>query len=276
MTGNEGHDAPATALVLAASRKGGSDPVAKLQDKSHKCLVEVDGVAMIERVVQALLDSRRFSRILISIENEQILQTLPSTRRWLEEGVIHYLASAENLADSVLYLDQDGDLPLVVTTADSAMHTAQLIQDFMAAFAQSHADVAVAVTPESTVIEEYPDANLGFFRFRDGGYSFCNIYGIRSRKGLEAARVFRSGGQFRKRPWRILKEFGVLPLILYKYRLASLNGILQRLGRKLDLTIEPITLPYAFAPIDVDNPRTFALSEETLKRRRLKSHSEAP
>ena len=32
-----------TALILAASRKGKEDEVAKLQGVSHKCLVEVDG-----------------------------------------------------------------------------------------------------------------------------------------------------------------------------------------------------------------------------------------
>jgi len=258
----------ATALVLAANRKGSDDPVARLQNRSHKCLVEVDGVAMIERVIQSLVDSGRFRRIVISIENEQVLQMLPATQRWLDEAVIEFLPSAENLADSLVELKDHCDVPLVITTADSALHTPELIQDFMSAFARSEADVTVAVTDEKTVREEYPDEELGFFRFRDGGYSFCNIYGVRSRKGLDAARIFRSGGQFRKRPWRILKEFGVLPLILYKYRLASLDAIFQRLGRKLGLRIEPVLLPYGYAPIDVDNPRTLALSERTLKGRR--------
>ena len=45
---------PLTALVLAASRQGIDDPVARLQNKSHKCLVAVDGIAMIERVIQTL------------------------------------------------------------------------------------------------------------------------------------------------------------------------------------------------------------------------------
>ena len=36
------------ALVLAASRQGVDDPVARLQNKTHKCLVKTDGIAMIE------------------------------------------------------------------------------------------------------------------------------------------------------------------------------------------------------------------------------------
>jgi choline kinase len=54
MTSGETSFGPLTALVLAASRQGFDDPVAKLQNKSHKCLVNIDGIAMIERVVQTL------------------------------------------------------------------------------------------------------------------------------------------------------------------------------------------------------------------------------
>ncbi|MEE4331590.1 MAG: hypothetical protein V2J10_12040 [Wenzhouxiangella sp.] len=36
-----------TALVLAASRKGVEDPVAREAGTTHKCLAEVDGKAMI-------------------------------------------------------------------------------------------------------------------------------------------------------------------------------------------------------------------------------------
>ena len=52
-----GATASVTALVLAASRRGSDDPVAALVGESHKCLVKIAGKPMLERVVQALLDS---------------------------------------------------------------------------------------------------------------------------------------------------------------------------------------------------------------------------
>ena len=262
-----------TALVMAASRQGVEDSVARLQNKSHKCLVEIDGIAMIERVIQTLIDSACFGRILISIEDEKVLQGLTSAGRWLTEGVIEVVPSSGNLADSVISVSKivDQPLPLVITTADNALHTPELIRDFVTAFTQGAADVAVGVTDESTVRAEYPNEEIGFFRFRDGGYSFCNLFGISSSSGLEGAKIFRTGGQFRKHPWRILKVFGVLPLILYKFRLVNLDNVVHRIGRKLGISFAAVLIPYAFGPIDVDNPKTFEFSERTLRKRRQES-----
>ncbi len=259
-----------TALVLAASRQGYDDPVARLQNKSHKCLVTIDGVAMIARVVQTLLDSACFERILISIEDEHVLQDLTSARRWLKEGTIEVVPSSGNLADSLANLTKvvNQPLPLVITTADNALHTPELVRDFVAAFARGTGDGAVAVTRESTVLDEYPDGEFGFYRFRDGGYSFCNLFGVSHSIGLEAAKIFRTGGQFRKRPWRMLRIFGVLPLIFYKWRLLKLDTFVHRITRNLGITVDLVLLPYAFGPIDVDNPKTFEFSERTLRERR--------
>lgn len=257
---------------MAASRQGMENAVAKLQNKSHKCLVEIDGTAMLERVLQTLLDSQCFTRILVSIENEAVVAGLPVIQDWLAQKKIALVPSAANLADSLIELGQDDKqlLPLVITTADNALHTPQLIQDFVSGFRHSSSDVTVAATTESEVLKDYGDAGIKFFRFSDGGYSFCNLFGVRSTQGIDAARIFRSGGQFRKRPWRILKVFGVMSLIIYKCKLSSFESFFQRIAGKLRINIEPLLLPYAYGPIDVDNPTTFRLSEETLKKRRSK------
>ncbi len=273
MTVNESFGGPLTALVLAASRQGVDDSVAKLQNKSHKCLVTVDGIAMIERVVQTLIDSGCFNRILISIESREVLESLSLARRWLEEGVIEIVPSSGNLADSVVSVAElvNQPLPLVITTADNVLHTPELVRYFVAAFARSKGDAAVAVTTQSTVMTEFPEGEFGFFQFRDGGYSFCNLFGIRSSSGLEAAKVFRTGGQFRKHPWRVLKIFGLLPLILLKFRLVKLDTFVRRVTPKLGVSAVTVRLPYAFAPIDVDNPKTFAFSERLIRERRVAS-----
>ena len=269
---------PLTALVLAASKKGIEDPVARLQDKTHKCLVSVDGIAMIERVVQTLIDSKCFARILISIEGENLLQDLTSTQEWLAAGTIEVVQSSGNLADSIMGASKAFDrlLPLVITTADNALHTPQLLCDFVDAFEQGKGDGAVGVTRESTVREAYPDGEFGFFQFKDGGYSFCNLFGIRSSAGLEAATIFRTGGQFRKRPWRMLKVFGVLPLILYRWRLVDLDGFIRRITGKLGIAVDKVLVPYAYGPIDVDNAKTFKFSEQVLAERREKQKHAHP
>jgi len=258
------------ALVLAAGRQGSEDPVARLQDKTHKCLVDLDGQPMIERVIDALRATGYFDRILISIENEAVLRELPRVAEWLDSGIIEVTPSRANLADSVVAVAETvtDPLPMIITTGDNALHTPELIADFVAAFLDSPADVSMAFTAEDVVARTIPDSGLAFHRLRDGGFSSCNLYAIRSRKGLEAAEVFRSGGQFGKRHWRILKSFGLLPFVLYKLKATTGADLIKRIGRNLGIDLEMILLPYPEGPIDVDNPASFRLTERLLQARR--------
>src|SRR5690606_17864261 len=68
-----------TALVLAGSRAGG-DPLAGHAGVSHKALIDIGGLTMIERVVAALAASPSVARIVICIERPELLATLPGLR----------------------------------------------------------------------------------------------------------------------------------------------------------------------------------------------------
>ena len=61
-------DKKATVLVLAASRAGPEDAVAALQGVSHKCLVEIDGEVMLQRVVREIAGSPSAGEIWVSID----------------------------------------------------------------------------------------------------------------------------------------------------------------------------------------------------------------
>jgi GTP:adenosylcobinamide-phosphate guanylyltransferase len=261
---------PATVLVMAASRKGVDDPVARLQDKSHKCLVEIDGQVMLERVIEALVDSDCFNRIYVSVESEDILRATPRMAGWVDAGRVGFVRSSGNLADSVLSAVDviPNPLPLIITTGDNALHTPELIRDFMRAFWTRDEDVSLAFTRDDVVLRDYAHSGLAFHMLKDGGYSACNLYGLRREKALSAVRVFESGGQFGKRHKRILKAFGVTPFILYKLKLTGLAGLIRVIGRKLKVSIDPVLLDYPYGPIDVDNKHSFDLTEDTLRRRR--------
>ncbi|MET0313717.1 MAG: NTP transferase domain-containing protein [Hansschlegelia sp.] len=64
-----------TALILAGVRPG-VDPLAEFAGVSHKALIPVGGVPMLERVVAALRASGRIDRIAVSIDKPKLV-TLP-------------------------------------------------------------------------------------------------------------------------------------------------------------------------------------------------------
>ncbi len=258
-------------LVLAGSRSGADDPVARLKGTSHKCLAPIDGVVMLERVIQAILDSGVLGQVYVSIESEDLMRTVPALEKWLSDKTIRITPCGSNLADSVIAATEvmDPAFPMIITTGDNALHTPQILQDFVGQFAALKGDAAAGFTSAETVIADFPEVGLAYHRLKDGGYSSCNLYAFRSVKALTAVRIFEGGGQFGKRPMRIIKAFGISPFILYKFKLATMGQLMNRIARNLGITADIIMLPYSYGPIDVDNIPFFEISERALKQRRL-------
>ncbi|WP_262692051.1 nucleotidyltransferase family protein [Kordiimonas aestuarii] len=259
----------ATALVLAASRRGAEDTVAKIQGVSHKCLVTLDGVVMLERVVREMVGAEGVGRVYVSIESEALLRSVPALADMLDRGEIHYVESAENLYLSVAKGVEtiDSPWPLIITTGDNALHTTEMINHFCGQLFAGGADAAVGMTPASVILETYPDGKRAFHNLKDGGWSSCNLYALTTDKAMISAKIFEGGGQFGKKPQRILKAFGLMFMLLYRYKLATIDQLAGLLGRRWKLRVQVIRMPFADAPIDVDNPGDFALTERILRSR---------
>ncbi len=260
----------ATALILAASRRGAADSVAKIQSLSHKCLVVIDGMVMLERVVCEIRASDHIGRIFVSIESQEILESVPALKAMLNAGEIHYLPSAENLYLSIKNAAEqiDNPWPLVISTGDNALHTTEMIDHFSEEIFSAPIDTAVAMTPSNVILEAYPDGKRAFHELKGSGWSSCNLYAMMNEKALASAKVFEGGGQFGKRPRRIMAAFGLWFMLLYKFKLATIDDLANLLSRRWHMTLKVVRMPYADAPIDVDNPTDFERTETILQARR--------
>ena len=257
-------------LVLAASRLGAEDVVAKSQNVSHKCLITLDGMIMLERVVKEIKAAKNVGRIFISIENDERAGSVPALTEMRQTGEIQFVQSRENLYLSVMGAAKDIDkpFPLLITTADNALHTTEMVDYFCKETFALNPDAAIALTPASVILDAYPEGKRAFHHLKDGGWSSCNLYALMTEKALASTKAFEGGGQFGKNPHRILKAFGFIFMILYKYKLATSATIGKRLSRRWGIDLKLIPMPYADAPIDVDNLGDVELTKKILKARR--------
>ena len=244
-------DARYTALVLAASR-GNLDPLAQAGGVSHKCFIDIAGQPMLRRVVQSVMDSGRVKRTIVAIEPDSMAEAREILAPLAGAAAIEFLPSRENIGTSVAEVARDADLPVIVTTGDNALHTAEMVAYFCDSLDTIEEDAALGLTPADVLLAKYPEGNRAFHRFRDGGYSSCNIYAILTPHGLNAARVFNSGGQFGKKPKRLIGAFGLFAFLLYKSRLFTLRTVLKTLSRGIGVKTAPVVMPFAEGPIDVD------------------------
>jgi hypothetical protein len=259
-------DSRYTALVLAASR-GSLDPLAQAGGVSHKCFILIAGRPMLRRVVEAVMACGRVGRTIVAIEPasieeaKAILAPLPDSDR------IEYVASRETIGASVAAVAGPDMLPLIITTGDNALHTPQMVRYFCDALDSVSEDAALGLTPAQAVLDRYPEGNRAFHRFRDGAFSSCNLYALLTPRALDAPRIFNSGGQFGKKPRRLIGAFGLWAFLLYKSRLFTLRTVLKALSRAIGLRTAPVLMPFAEGPIDVDRMQDWELANRIVAAR---------
>lgn len=257
-----------TALVLAASR-GSQDPLALAGGVSHKCFIDIAGQPMLRRVVRSVWDSGRVSRIVVQIEAESTAEARALLSPLGIDDKIVFTPSASSIGTSVFAAAKafPEALPLVITTGDNALHTGELFKHFCDALDTCDADAALGLTPASSVLEKYPEGNRAFHRFRDGGFSSYNLYALLTPDAIRAAAVFNSGGQFGKKPGRLIGAFGLVTFLLYKSRLLKLDTFLDFLSRAIKVRTRPVLIPFAEGPIDVDRQVDWDLANRIVAER---------
>jgi GTP:adenosylcobinamide-phosphate guanylyltransferase len=251
-------------VVLAAQRAGQVDPLAAEVGLSHKCMVPVAGRPLIVHPLAALWSTPGLERLRIVVEPEMVRPL----RAIVSAGpvAVEYVPAADNLADSVLAATKDLDQPTIVTTADNVLLTPDAVLEVLAAL-RADVDVAIAMARRDAVLAAHPDGQRRFYRFRDGEYSNCNLYGFAGARAFSAAESFRSGGQFAKKPMRLVAAVGVINVLLMVTHSLGLATALRRVGLRLGLRVAPVVLADGSHAIDVDNRRTYDVAAQLLVQR---------
>lgn len=260
---------PCRALVLAGSR-GPEDPVARHAGARHKAFVRVGGVPMLARVVAALRASGRIGPITVCLDEAALAGAAdPALAELLEAGAVDTIAADSTPSRSVVRALRTlaRPVPMLVTTADHPLLTAEMVDRFLAA-APADADLAVALVRASLLRQAYPDTARTYYRFAGGeGYNGCNLFLLRTQAAARVAAFWSEIERHRKRPWRLVAAAGPLTLVQLVLGRLSLDAALRRLSRRTGATVRAVELPFAEAAIDVDKPADLALAEAILRRR---------
>ena len=247
-----------TAIVLAGSRPGG-DPLAKAHGTDQKALIPVAGEPMVRRPVQALLAWNEVGCIrVLAQQPEPVKNALPSNKRvTVEQSGSTIAATLEAFC-----FDASVEWPLLVTTADHALLTSEMVEDFLSL--GQGADIAIGVVEKRALMHRLPQSERTWLKFRGGAYSGANLFLLGSPKVLAALELWRSVEQDRKKAWRLLWMLGPLTFLGAALRMRTLDQVLERIGRKLRLKIRAVELADPLAAVDVDKPADHALVEAIL------------
>lgn len=250
-----------TALVLAGTRTGG-DPMAAHAGVSHKALIEVAGRSMIERVVSALAAEPRIGRIVIAIEQPELLHDLPALQAAALGKPWSTMGTAAGPSATVAAALAQLGTPLLVTTADHALLQTAWVTEFLAG-CPAGADVAVALAGRAAVEAAAPHTRRTWLRFADGDYSGCNLFLMSRPAATGVIALWQELERYRKEPLRMMQRLGWLFALRYRLGWLSLPAAIARLGALSGgARVAVVTLSDGRSAIDVDKPADLVLVRE--------------
>jgi len=264
---------PFSVIILAADRDL-DDPVAQSAAVSCKALAPVCGREMVLRVLDALADAGEVkARFLVgpaitSVEQNAELAGLVSS------GQVNWLEPQETPSSSAFAVLQSlpDDVPVLVTTADHALLTAEMVDHFCSEARNSDCDVLAGVARHELIAAAVPDTRRTVTKLKDGGYCGCNLFAFLTPQSRKAADFWRKVEKERKKPLRIIKIMGWMTVLRYLLGQLTLDQALNRLSQRMGLRAGVVRMPFAEAAIDVDKVEDLRLVESILAERQKQGH----
>ena len=254
-----------TAIVLAGDRTK-ADSLINHSKAGSKAMIDLDGMPMVRRVLNALRSSRVVNRIALCGPEASEIAKDDELAQWVDSGEVIWSEPGVSPSTSA-YQAMKGLGPeeaVLLTTADHPLLTAEIVDAFGRQSLADDVDVAVGLAPHALVLEAYPGIKKTVLHFSDGDFCGCNLFAFITPEGRRAARFWRRIEQQRKKPLVVIGLLGWRAVIRYRLGLLSLEEALAKLSKRLGLRMHAVILPYANAAIDVDSVADLVLVEGSL------------
>ena len=98
--------------------------------------------------------------------------------------------------------------PVLITTADHPLLTAEIVDHFCRDSLTSGCDVVIGLAPHDLVRATFPDLKKTVLRFRDGNYCGCNLFAFLTEDGRQLADFWRRVERDRKKPLVVIRLLG--------------------------------------------------------------------
>jgi 2-C-methyl-D-erythritol 4-phosphate cytidylyltransferase len=259
---------PFTGVVLAADR-GVSDPVAREAGVPCKSFIPVGGRPMLLRVLDTLREAHEVDAIFICGPSQDLVAQQSELNNLIKNKKIIWIKNLSTPSSSVyniLNLLSD-NIPIVVTTSDHALLSAEIVDCFCCEARKSDCDVVVGLTSYEQVMRSYPETRRTVIKLSDGGFCSCNLFAFLTPRAKRAAEFWQQIENNRKKPWHMIKTMGWLVVLRYLIGRLSLAEGLNRLSKQINLKAGAVMLPFPEAAIDVDKVSDWRLVEDIVSER---------
>lgn len=241
------------AIILAGKRPG-NDPVAEAAGVACKSFAPIGGRPMVHRVLDALAGARQIGQRILCGPAQSLISQEPELEARLDAGEVKWIDSHSTPSLSTFHALQafPENKPALITTADHALLTPQIVDYFCDEARRLPCDLTVGLTAYDDVMDAFPETRRTAIKFKDGAYSGCNLFGFLTPRSDRAAQFWRQIEQDRKKPLRMMRILGWWTIARFLLGRISLEEGLQLLSNKMQVRVCAVQLPFPQAAIDVD------------------------
>lgn len=250
-----------TAILLAGSRPG-RDALLEGSGVSTKALLPIRGKAMMTYPLAALQASAAIGDVVICAQNPDELANASTSPTGSDVG---FRKSCATIAQTIEQLLQERPGPLLVTTADHVLLTAEMVDHFAVA-AACH-DLAVGMVNRRVLAQAGIESRRTWLKFRGGQWSGANLFWLQGAECIPLVRFWAEIEQDRKKGLRIISAFGPGLALAAALRVSNVHSLVKRAGRRFGIDAAVVAMPQAEACIDADKPADIVLIERLLAER---------
>jgi GTP:adenosylcobinamide-phosphate guanylyltransferase len=242
-----------TAIVLAGDRAPG-DPLAEAAGVACKSFVPVGGRPMVLRVLDTLDAASQVGTRILCGPSQALIEQEPELNASIDAGRIKWIASRATPSLSTFHALQSlpHNTPVLVTTADHALLTTQMVDVFCTEARRTGCDVAMGLASYAQVTTTFPESKRTAIKFKDGAYCGCNLFGFLNSQAYIAAQFWRQIEQERKKPLRMMRILGWWTVVRHLLGRMSLTDTLEHISSKMGIRAGAVILPFPEAAVDVD------------------------
>jgi GTP:adenosylcobinamide-phosphate guanylyltransferase len=253
------------ALVLAGGIPEPDEPLYTYTQGGYKALLEVAGKPMIQWVLDALGQSMKVDRIVLSgLNSESGLSCNKPINFISNQGPM--LENIRAGVKRVLELNSQAGHVLVVSS-DIPGITPGIVDWVVQTAQETNDDVYYYVIPRQAMETRYPGSKRSYTRLKDVEVCGGDINVIRSLTVTQDEELWKRLIAARKNVFKQAALLGYDTLILLLLRRITMAEAVKRASQRLRISGRGVLCPYAEVGMDVDKPHQLEIMRADLEKR---------
>lgn len=246
------------AVVLAGSRNDG--PLKDCSPVRYEALIPIGPKAMVEHVVEALLNTRQIGRVLVIGPVAELSPLLAGERVSVADSAGGIM---ENIGAGLTRFS--GEKRVLLVTSDIPMLTPQAVDDFLDLCGDMTGDLYYPVISKQVVEKKFPSTRRTYVTLKEGVFTGGNLFLINPTVFKRCVENGQKIINLRKSPLGLCKLLGLGFVIKFLLRSLTIAEAEKKVSQLLGM-IKGVVVVSAFPEVgvDVDKPGDLELVLRTM------------